>query len=178
MTTCFTTDIYFGHPTVCVYVPNMSVFGRALRFGMRTLLSFVLSCTIEEKLGNEQTMSSDLDRLQGKWAQVAFEENGFVDPPDSHGADGAVMTISGQSFHVAIPGGETLIEGRFTLDHAANPKSIDWMDSMGDDAGKTLPAIYRLADDRFEFAAADADMARPEGFHGGQGITIRGFIRL
>ncbi len=123
-------------------------------------------------------MSNDLDRLQGRWAQVAFEENGLVDPPDSHGADSAVTTISGQSFHVETPEGETLIEGRFTLDDAENAKSIDWMDSIGEDAGKTLPAIYRLADDRFEFAAADADRARPEGCHGGQGIAIRGFIRL
>lgn len=88
------------------------------------------------------------------------------------------MTISGQSFHVVVPGGKTLIEGCFALDDAANPKGIDWIDSMGEDAGKTLPAIYELADDRFQFAAADADMARPKGFDGGHGVTIRGFVRL
>lgn len=123
-------------------------------------------------------MSGDLERLQGQWRQIRFEENGRVDPPDSHGAAGAVMTISGQSFHVVVPGGKTLIEGCFALDDAANPKGIDWIDSMGEDAGKTLPAIYELADDRFQFAAADADMARPKGFDGGHGVTIRGFVRL
>ena len=123
-------------------------------------------------------MGNDLDSLQGKWTQIALEENGVVDSPDTHGADGAVMTISGWSFHVAAPNGKTLIEGRFALNAAANPKCIDWMDSVGEDAGKTLPAIYRLSDDQFEFAAADADMERPKGFHGGQGITIRGFVRL
>lgn len=96
-------------------------------------------------------MSGDLERLQGQWRQIRFEENGRVDPPDSHGAAGAVMTISGQSFHVVVPGGKTLIEGCFALDDAANPKGIDWIDSMGEDAGKTLPAIYELADDRFQF---------------------------
>lgn len=123
-------------------------------------------------------MNDDLDRLQGKWVQVSFEENGFVDPPDSHGADGAVMTICKQSFHVAIPAGETLIEGGFTLHEAADPKRIDWIDSIGEDAGKVLPAIYELAGDRFRFAAADAQMERPKTFEGGQGITIRGFVRL
>ncbi len=122
-------------------------------------------------------MNNDLDRLQGEWVQVSFEENALVDPPHSHGADGAVMTVTGQSFHVTIPEGETLVEGHFTLDEAAHPKRIDWIDSIGQDAGKTLPAIYELADDHFRFAAADAEMERPRTFDGGQGITIRGFVR-
>ncbi|OOY05958.1 TIGR03067 domain-containing protein [Thioclava sp. F28-4] len=121
-------------------------------------------------------MNEDLDRLQGKWVQVSFDENGRVDLPDSHGADGAVMTISGQSFHVAVPAGNTLVEGCFLLNDAADPKGIDWIDSMGEDAGKVLPAIYKLADDRFQFAAADAEMERPKTFEGGLGITIRSFV--
>lgn len=123
-------------------------------------------------------MNDDLDRLQGKWVQVSFEENGLVDPPDGHGANGAVMTISGQSFHVAVPEGKTLVEGCFMLDDSADPKGIDWIDSMGEDAGKVLPAIYKLADDRFQFAAADAAMERPKTFEGGKGVSIRGFVRL
>lgn len=123
-------------------------------------------------------MFADLEMLQGKWAQVKFEENGLIDPPDSHGAAEAVMSILGNSFHVSIPGGKTLIEGRFVLYCSTNPKSIDWIDSMGEDAGKTIPAVYKLSNDRFEFAAADSNMARPEGFRGGQGITIRAFDRL
>lgn len=123
-------------------------------------------------------MGSDLDRLQGRWTQVAFEENGMADPPDSHGAPGAVMTVTGQRFHVAVPGGETLVEGRFTMDGSRRPGSIDWIDDMGGDAGKTIPAIYELGRDSFRFAAADPGMSRPEGFAGGQGITIRAFVRM
>lgn len=123
-------------------------------------------------------MSDDLLMFQGRWRQVRFEENGLVNPPDSHGADGAVMTIDGHHFHVAIPGGETLIEGAFRLDETTSPKSIDWIDSFGPDAGQSLPSIYTLSADRFEFAAADADMERPRSFSGGEGITIRGFVRV
>lgn len=123
-------------------------------------------------------MNTDLDRLQGEWAQVSFEENGLLDPPDSHGADGSVMTISGQSFHVASPAGKTLVEGCFTLDHAGVSKGIDWIDSIGEDADKVLPAIYELSGDHFRFAAADAEKERPTTFAGGQGITVRGFVRL
>jgi uncharacterized protein (TIGR03067 family) len=63
------------------------------------------------------------------------------------------------------------------IEDGASPKSIDWIDSMGSDAGKRLLAIYTLSKDAFEFAAADADMERPRDFTGGSGITIRGFVR-
>ncbi len=122
-------------------------------------------------------METDLKRFQGLWRQVRFEENGIVDPVDTHGAPDAVMTIVGQTFHVVIPGAGALIEGRFLIDGASFPKRIDWIDSKGSDAGKKLPAIYTLSDDAFEFAAADADMERPQDFTGGSGITIRGFVR-
>jgi len=87
------------------------------------------------------------------------------------------MTIVGDTFHVAIPGEEALVEGRFVIEDDESPKRIDWIDSIGSDAGKRLPAIYTLSKDSFEFAAADADMDRPQDFTGGRGITIRGFVR-
>ena len=122
-------------------------------------------------------METDLKMLQGPWRQVRFEENGLIDPPNTHGAAGAIMTVTDTSFHVAVPGGETILEGDFALDSSASPRRIDWIDSMGEDAGKIFPAIYKLSSDSFEFAAADADMARPEDFAGGRGITIRAFVR-
>lgn len=123
-------------------------------------------------------MKSDLELLQGCWSQVSFEENGITDTPDTHGSPNAVMTIAGCTFHVAVPGEETLIEGNFTMDGSHHPKHIDWIDSIGDDAGKVIPAIFELQKDSFKFAAADPDMARPKSFTGGQGITIRAFARV
>lgn len=123
-------------------------------------------------------MKTDLGSLQGRWKQLAFEENGTPNAPDTHGSPKAIMTIAEQSFHVAVPGEEALITGSFTLDGSAHPKRIDWIDSIGDDAGKLIPAIYELEGDRFRFAAADPDMTRPEDFSGGQGITIRAFVRV
>ncbi|MGD9919174.1 MAG: TIGR03067 domain-containing protein [Paenirhodobacter sp.] len=123
-------------------------------------------------------MKSDLELLQGRWSQVSFEENGTKDAPDTHGSPRAVMTIAGCRFHVAVPGEETLIEGHFAMDGAHRPKHIDWIDSMGDDAGKVIPSIFELEKDSFRFAAADPDMARPKNFTGGHGITIRAFVRL
>jgi len=119
----------------------------------------------------------DLRKLQGKWRQVRFEENGLVDPPDTHSASGAILTIEGNSFHVGVPGHETILEGTFALDARTSPKSINWVDSIGEDAGKSLPAIYDLSDEQFTFVAADEGMPRPANFGMGQGLTLRSLVR-
>lgn len=120
----------------------------------------------------------DLMALQGHWRQVAFEENGWSDLPDSHGAPDAVTTITRQSFQVRRRSGGVLLAGDFRMDGGSHPKRIDWIDSIGARAGQVIPAIYELEEDHFRFAAADPGQARPEGFDGGAGITSRAFVRL
>ncbi len=126
----------------------------------------------------KQIVATDIDRLQGRWSQVAFEENGITDAPDSHGAPMAVLTLSGHSFHVGIPGQDRLVQGSFAIDASRAPKRIEWVDAIGDDAGRIIPAVYHLDGDRFRFAAADPGMPRQKDFTGGPGITIRAFVRL
>ena len=126
----------------------------------------------------DEATISDLRRLQGRWRQVRFEENGAIDPPDTHSAPGAILTIDGNRFHVGVPGRETILEGSFALDARTAPKSITWTDATGEDAGKSLPAIYALSDTHFTFVAADEDMARPEDFSGVQGLTLRALVRV
>ena len=121
--------------------------------------------------------ADDLAALQGAWEQVGFEENGILDPPDDHGAPGALTLIHGNQFEVRTVEGERLLEGGFTLDASSTPKSITWVDSIGSDAGKQLPAIYRLEDDRFVFVAADEGMPRPTAFRTSMGLTMRSFVR-
>ena len=120
---------------------------------------------------------NDLERLQGTWTQTRFEENGIIDPPDVHGGRGTITTIEGDTFAVHRPGGELLLAGRFILDPTTTPRSITWIDSMGDDAGKSLPASYVLEGDSFVFIAADEGMARPVEFVTLPGLTLRGFVR-
>ena len=120
---------------------------------------------------------ADLQKLQGRWVQIRFEENGIVDPPDSHSTPGAVLTIEGCNFYVGVPGHRTILEGAFTLDARLLPKAITWVDAIGDDAGKPLPSIYDLSDGRFMFVAADEHMPRPTDFVGGAGLTLRSFVR-
>lgn len=119
----------------------------------------------------------DFQALQGAWEQTSLEDSGVLNPPDAHTAPGAITTIIGDRFEVKTVNGEVLLAGRFSLDSTTRPKSITWVDDIGDDAGKQLPASYRLDRDEFVFIAADERMPRPLSFSTGPGQTMRTFVR-
>ncbi|WP_426177315.1 TIGR03067 domain-containing protein [Pseudomonas sp. TWRC1-2] len=119
----------------------------------------------------------DYQTLQGAWEQTALEDSGVLNPADAHSAPGAITTIAGDTFEVKTTEGEVLLAGRFTLDSSTSPKSITWVDAIGEDAGKPLPASYRLDGDDFVFIAADAGMPRPTVFSTKPGQTMRTFVR-
>jgi uncharacterized protein (TIGR03067 family) len=121
--------------------------------------------------------TSDFHALQGDWQQTALEDNGVLNPEDVHTAPGAITTIKGDRFEVLTVDGDTLLAGRFFLDASTTPKSITWVDTIGEDAGKQLPASYRLEGDDFVFIAADEGMPRPTVFSTGPGQTMRTFVR-
>jgi len=119
----------------------------------------------------------DFQALQGAWEQTSLEDSGVLNPVDAHSAPGAITTIAGDHFNVKTVSGEVLLEGRFFLDSTTVPKSITWVDAIGDDAGKHLPASYRLEGNTFVFIAADEGMPRPLSFKTSAGQTMRSFIR-
>ena len=120
---------------------------------------------------------TDLELLQGAWLQMDFEVSGVSNPPDEYGALGAVTTFRKNHFEVRTIEGLLLLEGSFELDPLASPKAVDWIDAIGSDAGKRLPAIYRLEGEKFVFVAADEGAPRPNVFRTGPGQTMRTFIR-
>lgn len=128
--------------------------------------------------GGAEVSLADLAVLQGCWEQVLLEADGVADPPDEHSAAGALLFISGNGFCVRKESGEVLLEGVFELDAGVCPKAITWIDSIGADAGKRLPASYLLEGDRFLFIAADEGAARPTAFRTVVGLTMRGFVRV
>ncbi|MBJ2283545.1 TIGR03067 domain-containing protein [Pseudomonas haemolytica] len=121
--------------------------------------------------------AADFHKLQGAWEQTALEDSGVLNPADAHSAPGAITTISGDGFEVVTISGDVLLAGRFILDASTTPKSITWVDTIGDDAGKQLPASYWLEGDNFVFIAADEGMPRPTQFSTGPGQTMRTFVR-
>lgn len=119
----------------------------------------------------------DQAALQGTWEQVSVEVDGVVDPPDAYAARGTLTIILGDTFRVQAADGRRLLHGRFELDATRVPKSITWIDAIGADRDKRLPAIYVLDGDHFTFIAADADAPRPTVFRTVPGLTMRRFVR-
>ncbi len=120
----------------------------------------------------------DVAALQGVWEQVGLEADGIADPPDMHGAPGALTTFVGAQFVVRTVDGAVLLAGAFTLDASTTPRSITWVDSIGPDMGKQLPAIYTLEGDTFVFIAGDEGCPRPRVFQTLVGQTMRTFVRV
>jgi uncharacterized protein (TIGR03067 family) len=119
-------------------------------------------------------VAREIATLQGTWEQVALEADGVTDPPDAYTGPGVSCTFAGTTFSVDAPDGSVLLAGSFEIDGAG---SITWIDSMGDDAGKRLPAIYRFEGDRFVFIAGNEGAPRPTAFRTTAGQTMRTFVR-
>ena len=121
--------------------------------------------------------SRDFAALQGQWKQVEWEETGILNPPDDLSPPGVLTTFRGNHFIVCSAEGMLFLEGTFTLDASLVPKTIEYVDGMGPDQGKTLKGIYKLEGDIFSFVAADEGMPRPTQFQTGRGQTRRTFVR-
>lgn len=119
----------------------------------------------------------DLAALQGLWEQTALEVDGIADPPDSYGTD-LITTFAGKQFTVRAPDGTVVLAGAFLLDASTTPKSITWIDSMGEDQGKHLPAIYELDGDRLQFIVANEGAPRPRELKTVPGLTMRTMRRV
>jgi uncharacterized protein (TIGR03067 family) len=125
----------------------------------------------------ESESDRDVESLQDSWVQVDLEVDGVSNPPDPHSPPGATTTFADNQFAVRTADGTLLLAGTFELDATTTPKSITWIDSMGEDIGKRLPAIYTLDGDRFVFIAGDAAERRPRVFKTTPGQTMRTFVR-
>ena len=120
----------------------------------------------------------DFDRLQGRWRQVASSIDGGAEQAAAAGDEFAgelVAIFERDLFRVVDTEGTLVLAGRFVLDESAH--AIDWIDSIGPDAGKPLLAIYELTATTFAFAAADTGMPRPTRIAPSAGITLRRFVR-
>jgi uncharacterized protein (TIGR03067 family) len=119
----------------------------------------------------------DLALLQGTWEQVAVEADGMANPSDEYSASGTLTVFNGNEFSIVSGGGSVLLKGKFHLDATTIPRQATWVDEMGPDAGKQLPAIYNLSGDTFMFVAGDEGAAKPTDFRTASGQTLRRFVR-
>jgi len=118
-------------------------------------------------------IAEEMRRFQGTWKQIAYERDGVKQPVDEEQGWEPKVTFRGDEFVVTLADGSIPIRGTFRIDPSRDPKTVDWMDSIGEDAGKTIPAIYALDGDRFVFCAAAPGLARPTEFRTRPGQVLR-----
>lgn len=126
---------------------------------------------------NDPTSSPDsieeeLKRFQGTWKQIAYERDGVTEPLDEQGWE-PITTFTAEEFVVTLADGSIPIKGTYRIDPTRTPKTVDWTDTIGEDAGKTLLAIYALQEDRLIFCAAYPGLERPTEFRTRPGQVLR-----
>jgi uncharacterized protein (TIGR03067 family) len=119
----------------------------------------------------------ELRRFRGVWKQVAYERDGVKQPLDEQGWDPST-TFTDSEFVVTLADGSVPIRGTYRIDPSQKPKTVDWTDTIGEDAGKTLLAIYSFQDDRFTFCAAYPGLERPTEFRTRPGQVLRVLERV
>ncbi|HEY0514447.1 MAG TPA: TIGR03067 domain-containing protein [Thermoanaerobaculia bacterium] len=119
----------------------------------------------------KDAVTEELKNFEGTWKQIACEKDG-VAALDEMGWEPRT-TFLGDTFVVTLADGSVAIEGTFKIDPTRDPKTVDWMDTFGADAGKTFPAIYTLEGDRLVFCAADDGQERPAEFRTRPGQVLR-----
>ena len=122
-------------------------------------------------------IEKELRRFRGEWKQIRYERDGVSDPLDERGWN-PLTTFTDDEFIVTLADGTIPIRGTYRIDPLQTPKTVDWTDTLGDDAGKPLLAIYRLEDDRLTFCAAYPGLARPTAFRTRPGQVLRVLQRV
>src|SRR5262245_19361418 len=122
-------------------------------------------------------IDEEIRRFRGVWKQIAYERDGIKEPLDEQGWEPTTM-FTDSEFVVTLADGSILIKGTYRIDPSQNPKAVDWTDTIGEDVGKTLLAIYSLQDNRLTFCAAYPGLERPTEFRTRPGQVLRVLERV
>jgi uncharacterized protein (TIGR03067 family) len=115
--------------------------------------------------------SSDLGRLQGRWAARAGARKEIQ----------VVLTIKGRNVDVAIttPQGIRLkAQGEVKLDEKSSPRQVDWTKFITADEQEfpQMAGIYKLDGDQFTVCNGGMHGSRPKEFKPGDGVLAEVII--
>lgn len=120
---------------------------------------------------------ADQRALQGIWLMIRFEHDGVISKSPLNTLPRDLLVITGNRFEIALPGRSPSDEGTFVIDADTIPKTITWITSVGQRAGRPLRGIYDLHDDHLVLVTAEPFQPQPTEFRGRMGNTMRTFIR-
>jgi uncharacterized protein (TIGR03067 family) len=110
----------------------------------------------------EDSIKRDRQRIEGNWTVIAFETNGNKAGDEDARKLKVVIGADG-SWSPNVDGRE-VAQGTSSLDPTKNPKVIDFMTIVGDDAGKQSLGIYEVGENSLKFCVAQTGKERPGDF--------------
>lgn len=102
----------------------------------------------------------DLSKLQGIWNIASLEIEGAKQPDGM--LTGAQIVIEKDRF--TSQGMGSTYKGRFILDHAGNPKTIDMIFDEGPEKNNRSLGIYRIDGDNWQLCLTTTGKDRPKAF--------------
>ncbi|HEV2947378.1 MAG TPA: TIGR03067 domain-containing protein [Gemmataceae bacterium] len=110
----------------------------------------------------QDAIKKDRKKYEGTWRVTSLEINGNK----SSDEDAKKITVVNKADGTWIlqVDGEKITEGTSEIDPTKNPKTIDFMETEGDNKGKIVLGIYELRDDTRKLCYAEPGRERPSDF--------------
>ena len=119
----------------------------------------LLSAAEDEK---QAAIKKDRMKYEGTWRVVSLEANGKKTPEE----DVKKITVVNKADGTWIlqVDGEKVTQGTSEIDPMQRPKTIDFIETEGDNKGKIVLGIYELEDDTRKLCYAQVGRDRPSEF--------------
>lgn len=134
---------------------------------MKTRMLFLLVSIAVVMTACDGNKGGDAKNIEGTWA-IADAQLGGVTLP-AQVANAITLKLDGGKYEVKA---ESLDKGTYTMDAAAQPKSLDIYGGEGPNAGKHYPCIYELQGDVLKVCYQLGDGPRPTEFKSPAGSKI------
>jgi uncharacterized protein (TIGR03067 family) len=110
----------------------------------------------------QDAIKKDRKKYEGTWRVTSLEINGNKSSEEDAKKIAVVNKADG-TWILQVDGGK-ITEGTSEIDPTKNPKTIDFMETEGDNKGKIVLGIYELGDDTRKLCYAGPGKERPSDF--------------
>jgi len=139
------------------------------------IVATVAGCLSAADDPNKDVVKSELEKLQGTWAQISAEGQGRKSVPAEK--DRGLLIFTGVKWSMRFPGVDSTYAGTVELEPGKDPKVIKLTFTEGEFKGDTGQAIYRLEGDTLTICQIGGAKELPKDFKPGPRQTVTVFKR-
>jgi uncharacterized protein (TIGR03067 family) len=135
---------------------------------MRKVVIVAAVCLLVAADNAQDAAKKDLAQMQGEWSMVSGIRDGQEFAKDI--VDNVKRTVK-EDVVTIVAGDQVFLKAKVTLDTTKKPKTIDYMATEGDNAGKKMLGIYELSEDTAKFCTVTPGGERPTDFTAKEGSS-------